>query len=154
MITHVLYYLPHWSSNKMDAILQTTFSNTHFLQWNVLYFDQNFNGIYFVDPSWYRWVSKKDVTPLLMHWSYVFLTLTHRYEINTGMAPDRPQTISRNNHDPVRWRIYASLSLNASCKLPWTRSSLVQVLPCRMFGDEPLCEPMLSDSHLDLCGQT
>ena len=27
-----------------------------------------------------RWVSviKKDITPLLMHWSYVFLTLTHR----------------------------------------------------------------------------
>ena len=23
---------------------------------------------------------KKDVTPLLMHWSYVFLTLTHRYK--------------------------------------------------------------------------
>ena len=24
----------------------------------------------------YRWVSRKDVTPLLMHWSYVFLALT------------------------------------------------------------------------------
>ena len=23
--------------------------------------------------------SKKDVTPLLMHWSYIFLALTHRY---------------------------------------------------------------------------
>ena len=30
----------------------------------------------------YRWVSaKKDVTPLLTHWSYVFLALTHRYEL-------------------------------------------------------------------------
>ena len=25
------------------------------------------------------WVQKKDVTPLLTHWSYVFLALTHRY---------------------------------------------------------------------------
>ena len=25
---------------------------------------------------------KKDVTPLLTHWSYVFLTLTHRYVVN------------------------------------------------------------------------
>ena len=26
---------------------------------------------------------KKDVTPLLTHWSYVFLALTHRYKIRT-----------------------------------------------------------------------
>ena len=34
----------------------------------------------------YRWVSakKKNVTPLLMHWSYVRLALTHQY---TGMSP-------------------------------------------------------------------
>ena len=25
---------------------------------------------------------KKDVTPLLMHWSYIFLALTHRYDIS------------------------------------------------------------------------
>ena len=27
---------------------------------------------------------KKDVTPLLSHWSYVFLSLTHRYEVVVG----------------------------------------------------------------------
>ena len=33
-----------------------------------------------VDVASHRWVSacKKDVTPLLTHWSYVFLALTHR----------------------------------------------------------------------------
>ena len=26
---------------------------------------------------------KKDITPLLMHWSYVFLLLTHQYDLGT-----------------------------------------------------------------------
>ena len=30
---------------------------------------------------------KKDVTPLLTHWSYVFVALTHRFEIN-GLVPE------------------------------------------------------------------
>ena len=31
--------------------------------------------------SLYQWVSaRKNVTPLLLHWSYVFLALTHRYQ--------------------------------------------------------------------------
>ena len=30
---------------------------------------------------------KKDITPLLMHWSYVFLALTHRYSILLSNPP-------------------------------------------------------------------
>ena len=35
----------------------------------------------FMLNSFYRWLSaKKDVTPLLTHWSYVFLALSHQYK--------------------------------------------------------------------------
>ena len=46
--------------------------------------DHSIAGEVVLLPSWpwesYRWLSaKKDVTPLLTHWSYVFLALSHRY---------------------------------------------------------------------------
>ena len=45
--------------------------------------------------SKYSWIiismgqCKKDVTPLLKHWRYVFLTLTHWYGISSTLSKDR-----------------------------------------------------------------
>ena len=55
-----------------------------------------------VKGAWYRkrqdgYISmaqcKKDVTPLLMHWSYVFLALSHRYTANYNFST---QTLTIN----------------------------------------------------------
>ena len=43
----------------------------------------------------YRWVNARYVTPLLMHWSYVFLALTHRYDLTT----DLKLTLTISNDD-------------------------------------------------------
>ena len=36
----------------------------------------------------------------------------------------------------------------------WTRSALVQVMTCRLFGAKPLADPMLTYCRLDALEQT
>ena len=62
---------------------------------------------------------KKDVTPVLMHWSYVFLALTHRrcpiesqHCLCNGLAPNWWQAITWTNNNTVQWRVYASQGLS------------------------------------------
>ena len=55
----------------------------------------------------YRWVSaKKDATPLLTHWSYVFLALTHRYVfptlVNIYVTMQGPSRKTKTR-DPFHW---------------------------------------------------
>ena len=38
-----------------------------------------------------RWC-KKDITPLLTHWSYVFLPLTHLHNLSTNIPPNKHTT--------------------------------------------------------------
>ena len=54
---------------------------------------------------------------MLTHWSYVFLALTHRYELTH--LPLVPHICGR-----------------------WIRSALVQIMACRLFGSKPLSQPI------------
>ena len=66
---------------------------------------------------------KKDVTPLLMHWSYVFLALTHRHDLMVRCFMSVEALLLSNQ---------ITLTLWPSDDIWWHRSgsTLVQVMAC------------------------
>ena len=76
--------LTHWGRDKINAILQTTFSNA------ISWMKKNFN----------------EVCSLRSNWQYSSIGS------DNGLAPTRRQAIIWANDDPVQRRIYASLGLN------------------------------------------
>ena len=91
------------------------------------------------------------------------------------MTPNRRQTIMWSRDGLVNWRIYASLVLNELTKtccaisddlrFPWTppsaayirqwiRSTLVEIMACRLFGAKLSSEPMLGYCPMDPKEQT
>ena len=78
---------------------------------------------------------KNYVTPLLMHWSYIFLALTHRYEFvdyiiigwGRGLSPIQHQTIIWTNADLLSIR---PLRNNLHWNINWTFSFLKSTWKC------------------------
>ena len=84
--------LTQWSRDKIDAILQTTFSNTIFLM-------------------------KMFEFRLKFHWSLLPCSQRSNEQYSSivsdnGLVPNRRQTIIWTNEDRVQRRIYASLVVN------------------------------------------
>ena len=80
---------------------------------------------------------RKDVTPLLTHWGYVFLTLTHRY-INTNVTSHyQPQHVKWLDHDMTVMenhirRIGTSTSYILYQSCPWLRKGKEPHVPDRI----------------------
>ena len=89
------------------------------------------SGLALVSATWniisMGWC-KEDRTPLLTHWSYVFLALTHRYEEQPAFSYSRPS------------HVYLQHS---------TQPSLVQEVACCLFGAKLLSKvlPVFINIH-------
>ena len=81
--------LTRWGRDKIDAILQTTFSNA---------------------ISWKKMFEFR----LKFHWSLFLKVQLAVFSIGSdnGLALNRRHAIISTNDDPVQWRIYTSLGLN------------------------------------------
>ena len=71
-------------------------------------------------------------------------------QIMHGLAPNRRQAITWTNADPVHWRSYVVLCGDESLRpcdvlmRQYNKSSLVQLITCRLFSSKPWSEPMLA----------
>ena len=86
---------------------------------------------------------KKDITPLLMHWSYIFLALTHGHDIGYS------NTVAEAEHKSQ----FNSLRLNDTYMHHQPRPSFVQIMACCLASNKPLSEPVLEYCWFDLWEQ-
>ena len=76
---------------------------------------------------------KKDVTPLLMHWSYIFLALTHRYMLQLAPIPGpwlHGCIIGDLSPDLMALAASASEMTTAMRWPGWTATTLDEVIRC------------------------
>ena len=79
---------------------------------------------------------KKDVTPLLTHWNYVLLALSHQYSVLNTIDPKASQSNGSPNTTSL-------LSLTPLCEVMWRARSVCNI----PLQHEPLFTPVKSEGN-------
>ena len=104
-----------------------------------------FLKVYFVHVYISVTLCKAAVTPVLMHWSYCSLALSHQF-------------VTVNNHFILPWASLLTIYFHSSgCSSPpsaaymhqWIGSALVQIMAYHIFAAKPLSKPVLDYYKLD-----
>ena len=121
---------------------------------------------YLIQHNTFMGYCRKDITPVLTHWSYAFLALTHRYitlqpldklgytnhtATTLPFNTLRPRQNGGHFPDDIKW-IFLNENIWISIKISLkfvprgpinNIPALVQIMAWRRQGDKPLSEPMM-----------